>query len=219
MDTQQLATIVTTVSDSQMISGSPGEWSLVPFQLAMAAERKGRMIAAAAAGPRAGAAAAAPALAPAISAGDAALAQAAVIRSNAAAETTPAAAGGNTVSSNTPQTVIQTILQDLNVVGEIGADISRMEAGGKATLSWWGWELDLNEDATQAFNHLLTTDMKDLAVVAGALAAISPVLAAISGVISIVSGLLSAQVSAGDTNANGVIVKGYLWIGIAVSAA
>ena len=215
MNAQQLSNIVTTVSDSQMISGNPGDWSLVPLQLAMAAARtvRSRVVSAAAGG---GGAAAA--TAPAISAGEAALITPALDKSNAAAVTTPSAAGGTPVTSNTPPSTIQQILQDLNVVGEIGADISALEGHGKAMLHWWGWEADLDETGTKALSHLLTTDMKDLAAVAAALAAISPVLAAVSGIISIVSGALAAEVSAGDAG-NGVVIKGYLWVGIAVSAA
>jgi len=52
MNAQQLSNIVTTVSDSQMISGNPGDWSLVPLQLAMAAARtvRSRVVSAAAGG-------------------------------------------------------------------------------------------------------------------------------------------------------------------------
>jgi|HubBroStandDraft_2_1064218.scaffolds.fasta_scaffold196193_1 hypothetical protein len=202
MDTQQLSDIVTTVSNSPIIGGTPGEWHLVPLHLALATAQ-----------PVGGGSAA-----PVISPGATALLQQAIDKSNAAALTTPAAASGTPVTSNTSPSTIQSIMKGINFVGEIGADIAAMEKGGTATLHWWGWEANLNEAATQALDHLLTTDMKDLAVIAAALAAISPVLAAVSGIVSIVSAALEGDVTAADAG-SGVVIKGYLWVGIDVSPA
>src|SRR5208283_539104 len=204
MNTQQLSSIVATISNSNLVVGMPGSWSLSTAASLPAGSRSQAVIAAAPAST----------LLP----GQVALAQAALSKSNAAAQVSPSATSANPVGASTPSGTIQSWLQDLNVVAAIGADISTMEQHGKVKLHWWGWEATWDEQGTKALEHLLATDMKDFTAVTAALATISPVLAAISGIISIVSGALASQISGADAG-NGIVLHGYLWVGVDVKAA
>lgn len=200
MDTQTLSTIVQTASNSGMITGTPGNWSVNTFPLVMTTH----IGAAAVAAP-----------APAIPPAQAALITPAIVKSNAAAQSTPSAATGGPVTSNTPPTTITNVIGGLNVAGNIGADISKMEQNGVATLHWWGWEANLKEPGTQALLHLLTTDATGVCAILAALGAISPVCAAIGATIAILGASEAAQVKGADEG-NGVVMKGYLWVGVDV---
>ena len=47
---------------------------------------------------------------------------------------------------------------------------------------------------------------------------VSPVFAAVGGILGIVATSVAGEVTSADTG-NGVVMKGYLWVGIAVDAA
>jgi hypothetical protein len=198
-DIQALSNIIDIASTSGMVSGTPGQWSV-----SAPAAPAGILYAAAA---------------PVIPTADGQLVQNAVDKSNNAAATTPAAASGTPVTSSTPPDKVTQVLTDLNVIGHIGDDLSAMEAHGVATLHWWGWEAKFDEPGTQALAHLLGTDMTQLSAVLAALSAISPVFAAVGGILGIVAGALAGEVNSADNGHNGVVMKGYLWVGIAVDAA
>ena len=211
MNENQLSSLVVTVSDSGVISGDPGDWAFnqVHFNLMKAAVAD-------VGGVGGGGAVAAPPANPNVTPAQAALINQAVVQSNAAATLTPAAATGEEVTSKTASSTIASVLTGLNVIADIGDDISNLEAGGKAHLHWWGWEASLDEVATQALIRLLGRDITELATVLAALAAIIPVAAAIGGCLGIVAAALAAQVNAADSNNphTGVSLKGYLWVGL-----
>lgn len=91
-------------------------------------------------------------------------------------------------------------------------------AGTVAALHWWGWELTLNEAATQALLRLLGSDVKGLLAAAAALAPASAVLAAVAAVILAAGEGLDTWVAHGDAAGhNGVVIHGYMWIGVWVA--
>ena len=216
---QQSANLVQNVDTSQIILGTPGAWS-VSLAHAVIAAQPLVAVAAAGAGRAAVAAGPVPAGAGPLSAGQAALVQSAVNQSNAAAATTPSAASGSATTANTPADTITKVAQGITSIASTPANIKQLEAGTTATLHWWGWELDLNESATQALEALLTTDIEGLMSIGTALAFVSAPLAAVSGIISAVAGALEKWISDedGDDKA-GVVIKGYLWVAVRVTAA
>ena len=198
---QQTYQIVTNLETAQAVQGNPGTWTISSATTIHAF--LGAQLAVASGAP-----------APAVSAGDALIAQAAVIKSNAAAVATPKAASGNPTTASTAIGIITSFSNRYSNVVEIPAIIQKLEAGTTATLHWWGWEAKLNESATQALLELLGTDVPTLALILGSLAAISAPLAAVAAILGAVSTGLDTWIKQADTAKNGVIIDGYLWIGI-----
>jgi hypothetical protein len=201
---EQTGNIVTNLDTAQAVQGTPGAWTISSSITIHAL--LGAKLAVVGGGP-----------APTVTAGQALLAQAAVDKSNAAAASTTGAASGNPTTASTASGVITNIAQGLSNLADTPANIQQLEAGTTATLHWWGWEADLNESATQALLKLLGTDVAGLVSIATALAAISAPLAAIAAVVGAISTGFDVWITAEDTKKNGVIINGYLWVGISVS--
>jgi hypothetical protein len=208
MTNDDLSILIANTDAQSLVTGDPGDWAFnpTPFILLSATANFGA------------APAAAPTPAPtAVAAGQAQLVQQAVAQSNTAAATTPTAATDTDVTSKTPSSVIANGLSIITTIGDIGADVAALEAGGTAHLHWWGWEATLNESATQALNNILGKDVVGVAAAMAALASIIPVVAAISGILGIVSAALDADITGVDKG-KGVNLKGYLWVGLHVTA-
>lgn len=196
MNESQLSALV--ASAGRHVQGNPGDWDFSSASFVASTL---------------GAGAADPTVAPA----NALLIENAISQSNAAALKTPSAATDAPVSKTTPRDTVNSILTGLDIVAAIGDDITAIEKGGTAHLHWWGWEANLDEEATQALIHLLSIDVTKLGAVLAAFAAMSPMLAAVAGIMGIVSAALGSDVKNADQG-NGVNMKGYLWVGLSVHA-
>jgi hypothetical protein len=208
MTNDDLSVLIANTDAQSLVTGAPGNWAFnpTPFILLSTTANLGL------------APGAPPTPAPSgVAASQAQLVQQAVAQSNTAAVTTPAAATDTDVTSTTSPTVVSNALSIVTTIGDIGADISALEAGGTAHLHWWGWEATLNESATQALNNILGKDAIGVAAAMAALAPIIPVVAAISGVLGIVAAALDADITSVDKG-KGVNLKGYLWVGLHVTA-
>ncbi len=212
---QQAQNIVNKINAALAVQGGPGNWSvslphIVIASLGLPSNATGAQLAIGA-GP--------------ISLGETAVIQAAVAKSNAAAIATPSAASGQPTTSNTPLNTITTIVQGVTkAVGNIPNDVKALEQGATAKLNWWGWELDLDADATKALESLLTGDVASLMTIMGAIgtATGSAPIAAAAAIITAVAAGLSAWVSQEDsqnTPPKGVSICGCLWVAIVVNPA
>jgi hypothetical protein len=203
----QLQSLVDAVDISGMVAGRPGSLTLsVPHLMAVSFS---------AAAPNSAAAAAAP---QPLTAGQAALVQAAVTQANAAALITPSAASGNPTTANTPASTIQNMVKGVTMIAATPGDLKQLEAGATATLQWWGWTLKLNESSTQALSKLLVNDMAGLTALTKALAPISAPLAATNSMVSAVAAGLHTWISKQD-HGHGVVIHGYLFVGLLVEGA
>lgn len=191
---QYLKSIITKVEGSGLVQGAaPGAFAL---QIPQAAPVQG---AAAGEGP--------------LNPGEAALVRNAISLSNDSA--TPAAApGAGAIAS-----AIDAIAHGLTQIANTPADVKALVAGAAAKLHWWGWTLQLNESATQALSSLLKNDLAGLVMIATTLASASPPLAATAAILTAVAGGLSGWIAAEDQAQKGVVIHGYLWVGIWVQPA
>jgi hypothetical protein len=198
---QQVQNLVQEADNLNMILGTPGGWTLSASQVVVAAQGGSPFFAASALSPS-----------------QAQQIQTAIHNSNAAATETPSAASGNPTSANTPAAKIQSAATGLPNVAAIVTDIQQIEAGGQATLHWWGWSLKLNQNATTALQDILKTNLPALISIATALVAVSAPLAAALAIVSAAAVGLNAWISTEDAGQKGVVMNGYLWVGVVVEA-
>lgn len=197
----QAQKVISQIEQTQALQGiMPGQWTLSATHIAICAkavEVDGE---------------------PTLSVSDIALAQAAVAKSNAAAVNTPSAASGNPTTSSTDISKISSIVEGITSIADIPKNFKKLEAGATATLHWWGWELLLDESATEALQSLLKNDIVTLISISTAL--LSTGSAPFAAVLAIISGAstgLSIWVNAENNVKKGVDIEGYLWIGVWVS--
>ncbi len=161
-------------------------------------------VAAAASSPAAPIAQAAP-----LTPGESALVRNAILRTNDAAPSVNAAPDAKGTAD-----AIDAVGKGLTTVAGTPQDIKTLVAGASARLHWWGWTLRLEESATQALEKLLVTDIGGLAAIATALAAIAAPLAAVAAVVTAIATGLDGWIKAEDGAKKGVVIHGYLWIGV-----
>ena len=202
---RQLQDLIANINKFGRVSGAPGNFSVAVTESLAAATPVG------------GGVGLLERPAAALTSGQAALVHVAVIKSNAAASATPSAAAGNAASAATPVSIITTVAKGLPMLASTPANIRAVETGSTGTLHWWGWSLDMNEAATQAFKALLQSDLAGLTAIAAALAPVSAPLAAASAILTAVATGLTGWITTADANSNGVTINGHLWLGVSVT--
>ncbi|RZU40134.1 hypothetical protein [Edaphobacter modestus] len=139
--------------------------------------------------------------------------------SNQAAQVTPSAASAIPVNVTQADTDVQSkvtnFLTDVVDVSKIVEDIVAIQKGGKAHVDGviLGWLAELDEAATQALIHLLTSGVPRLAGLLALFTTQVPVIAAIAGIIAIIGPIIGNSVTSTDQG-YGLVIMGTLWLGI-----
>jgi hypothetical protein len=152
---------------------------------------------------------------PGLAANDSQNVESAVTQANQAAVATPSAATGTPAGGSTAVDKISSVIGAITDPTAL-TDFQDFEAGATAQLNWWGWDLNLNQKSTLAFQNLLTNDLNSLAGAFSALIVSPPFAAALIIIKALTSGL--SQLISSENKGNGVNIKGFFWIVVWVEA-